>query len=316
VDNCRFLLPASALANVGLTANARVLEHAIRKMLSHPLAEAREIGLELKRVAQGETPTLVKYADEVPYARETALALGKAAQAIPARAEPNARETILLDCDPVAEDKFLAACLARYGEAAYHDYLVAVRAMPPEQKAALAREALGRLGQYDIPLRELEHVTYTFETTMDQGAYFEIKRHRMMTQSPQRLTTRLGYATPRAMVEAGCGDDYAAAMRAAAQTYEALVGEFPEEASYVVPNGFNRRLVMTLNLRQAFHLCELRGAANAHFSVRRLAGQLYAALAQIHPLLTPFMRCQGHATAEALEAEYFETMRGGEISAP
>ena len=33
VDVCRFILPAASLANVGMTANARVLENMIRKML-------------------------------------------------------------------------------------------------------------------------------------------------------------------------------------------------------------------------------------------------------------------------------------------
>src|SRR3972149_1339172 len=80
VDACRFLLPVSALANVGMTANARVLEHAIRKMLSHPLAEVRQIGQEVKRVAQGEVPTLVKYADAMPSQSQTAGALAQAAR--------------------------------------------------------------------------------------------------------------------------------------------------------------------------------------------------------------------------------------------
>src|SRR5712692_4074172 len=71
VDCCRFLLPAAALANVGVTANARVLESAIRKLLSHPLEEVREIGAEVKRAAQAEVPTLLKYAEMVPYQRQT-----------------------------------------------------------------------------------------------------------------------------------------------------------------------------------------------------------------------------------------------------
>ena len=51
VDVCRFLLPAASLANVGMTANARVLESMIRKMLSHELMEVREIGGKVKEVA-------------------------------------------------------------------------------------------------------------------------------------------------------------------------------------------------------------------------------------------------------------------------
>jgi len=71
VDVCRFLLPAAALANVGMTANARIIESTIRKMLSHELAEVRDIGMQVKEVSKAETPTLVKYADVVPYLVET-----------------------------------------------------------------------------------------------------------------------------------------------------------------------------------------------------------------------------------------------------
>ncbi len=63
VDACRFYLPAAALANVGMSINARALEHAIAKMLSNPLEEVRQLGAEIKQVAQAEAPTLVKYAD-------------------------------------------------------------------------------------------------------------------------------------------------------------------------------------------------------------------------------------------------------------
>ncbi|MGQ0603134.1 MAG: FAD-dependent thymidylate synthase, partial [Anaerolineales bacterium] len=231
VDVCRFLLPAAALANVGMTANARVLESAIRKMLSHPLEEVRAIGQEVKGVAQSEVPTLVKYADVVPYQVETARALGKMGN----RGKGGNREAIaeLIDYDALGEEKFLAACLYRYGNASLAECRAAVAAMTAEQKATLAHEALGRLDKYDVPLRELEHVTYTFDCVMDQGGYFELKRHRIMTQGPQRLTASLGYATPRAFEEAGCADDYRAAMQGAAETYTALAADFPEEASYV-----------------------------------------------------------------------------------
>jgi thymidylate synthase ThyX len=173
----------------------------------------------------------------------------------------------------------------------------------------LAREALGRLGPHDVPLRELEHVTYTFDAVMDQGAYFEIKRHRMMTQSPQRLTGELGYATPRAFEAADFRADYEAAMQAAAEAYRVLAADFPLEAGYLVPNGFNRRLLMTLNLREVFHLCELRGGPNAHFSVRCLAGQIHAAVARVHPWVAAFMRCQDHPAWPEVEREYFVTPR-------
>ena len=304
VDNCRFLLPAASLANVGVTANARVLESSIRKLLSHPLEEVREIGAGVKAVAQAEVPTLVKYADEVPYQAETAAALTTAARVVPS-SEVHSADVTLVSYDADAENRFLAACLYRYGGASFADCTAAVAAMSPAQKSALADEALLRLGQYDVPLRELEHVSYTFDAVMDQGGYFELKRHRMMTQSPQRLTCDLGYATPRAFEAAGLRAEYEAAQEAAAEAYHQLAAGLPEEASYVVPNAFNRRVLMTLNLREAFHLCELRGTTTAHFSVRRTAGQIYAHIARVHPQLARFMRCRTNPAWQDLEAEYF-----------
>ena len=49
-DVCRYYLPACSLANVGITINARALEHAICKMLSHPLNEVQQIGKQIKKV--------------------------------------------------------------------------------------------------------------------------------------------------------------------------------------------------------------------------------------------------------------------------
>jgi thymidylate synthase ThyX len=307
VDCCRFLLPAASLANVGVTANARVLESAIRKLLSHPLAEVREIGAEVKQVARSEVPTLLKYAEAVAYQCETHAALTRAAasagQAPPAAAP--AASVQLTDYDAQAEHKFLAACMYRFGGSSLSECRAAVAHMTPEQMTALAQEALGRLGRYDVPLRELEHVTYTFDALMDQGGYFEIKRHRMMTQTPQRLTCQHGYAVPRAIDEAGVRADYDDAMQNAAGAYRRLSADFPEEASYVVPNGFNRRVLLTLNLREAFHLCELRGASTAHFSVRRTAGQVFEQISRVHPLLAGYMRCRDNPHWQAIEQEFF-----------
>lgn len=302
VDVCRFILPAAALANVGMTANARVIENTIRKMLSHELAEVREIGEKTKEVSKAETPTLVKYADAVPYLVETCKEVGEV-DAGEWRVE-SGDWCSLNDYDRNGEVKVLAAALYRFGEMAYADALSHVESLDEESKTRLAESLLGRLGRYDVPLRELEYCTYTFDLVMDQGAYAEFKRHRMMTQTPQRLTTRLGYATPRLMVEAGFGSRYEAAMEAASQTFEKLREFSPAVAQYVVPNGFNRRVLAQFNLREAYAFCQLRSAANAHFSIRRVAQRMYEEMARVHPLLTRFMKLP-EETWQGVEEGYF-----------
>jgi thymidylate synthase ThyX len=173
-----------------------------------------------------------------------------------------------------------------------------------EEKSRIAEALLGRLDKFDVPLRELEYCTYTFDLVMDQGAYAEFKRHRMMTQTPQRLTTRLGYATPLLITEAGFGSQYEAAMDAASQMYETLYEFNPAVAQYVVPNGYNRRVLAEFNLREAFALCQLRTAANAHFSIRRVAQKMYEEMARVHPLLTKYMKLHNE-TWQGVEEGYF-----------
>jgi len=313
VDVCRFILPAASLANVGMTANARVLENMIRKMLSHELAEVREIGARVKEVAKSETPTLVKYADVVPYLVETIKEIGELETGeirelgIRELEIGNQDWCNLVDYDKDGETKVLAAALYRFGEMAYADALGYVKSLSETELEKLAESFLGRLGKFDIPLRELEYCNYTFDLVMDQGAYAEFKRHRMMTQTPQRLTTRLGYATPLLITEAGFGSEYEAAMESASRMFEKLYQFNPNVAQYVVPNGFNRRVLSQFNLREAFAFCQLRSAANAHFSIRRVAQRIYEEMARAHPLLTKYMKLHDE-TWQGVEEGYFTGM--------
>jgi thymidylate synthase ThyX len=306
VDVCRFLLPAAALANVGMTANARVLENMIRKMLSHELMEVREIGERVKEVAKAETPTLVKYADAVPYLVETTTEFALTRPLLPLSEGPLIEPDwcTLISFDKDGEKNVLAAALFRFGEMSYAEALGYVKALKEDELAKLAESLLGRLGKYDVPLRELEYATYVFDFVMDQGAYAEFKRHRMMTQTPQRLTTRLGYATPRLITEAGFGSKYQAAMKAAEDMYEKLYAVNPAIAQYAVPNGFNRRVLAEFNLREAFAFCQLRSAANAHFSIRRVAQRMYDEMSNVHPLLTKYMKLTDE-TWKGVEEDFF-----------
>ncbi|MDI6769717.1 MAG: FAD-dependent thymidylate synthase [Anaerolineales bacterium] len=317
VDSCRFLLPAASLANLSMTANARVLENAIRKMRSHPLAEVRQIGAEIKRVAQGEVPTLVKYAEAAPYLVETRQGF----EEIHRRERGERRENknfsahsalsavqdwcTLVDYDPDGETKVLAAALYRFGEMTYAQALQTVRSALEPERVNLAESLLGRLSCYDTPLRELEHTSYTFELILDQGAYAEFKRHRMMTQTPQALSARLGYALPRRIAAAGFEVPYRAAMESAAEMYERMAARNPQVAAYLVPNGFNRRVLFTMNLREAFAFCQLRAAENAHFSIRRVALRLAEEIHRVHPLLASYIQLPEGETWQGVEAEYF-----------
>ena len=158
IDAARYFLPAASLANVGMTANARVLEHAIQKLLSDPLAEARAIGKEIKQVAQEEIPTLVKYADQSAYLERAGRDLEGEARQIPERGSGE-NWCSLVAFDPQGEDRVIAAALYRFGGMDYACALETVRQAGPAERQRLAETVLGGMGKFDIPLRELEHTS-------------------------------------------------------------------------------------------------------------------------------------------------------------
>jgi thymidylate synthase ThyX len=304
-DVCRYYLPACSLANLGMTINARALEHAICKMLSHPLEEVQLIGKEIKKVSQENVPTLVKYADRNACDIQTSQDFSDFAKSLDLSKNAPLDWLSVEESDKEGEEHILAALLVRFGECSFRQALDKIRQLPEGEKHKLAAFLLGHLGEHDIPLRELEYAGITAEIVLDQGAYFELKRHRMMTQTPQRFTARLGYAIPRLIADAGLEDAFISDMEEVKQVYEKLSKFNPEVAAYILPNAFNRRILLETNLRSAYHFIRLRSAPNAHFAIRRVAQRLADEVQVRFPLFANYFKPSSGETWKSITDEYF-----------
>ncbi len=292
-DSARFLLPAATVTNVGFTINARGMEHAITKLLSSGLMEEREIGQDLKEQGREITPTLIKYADYNEY-----LALTRSAQqdaAGPIKTHPPDQalggvEAKLVHADPQAEQKLVAALLYRHSGEPYDVAWSRARDMGAEERERVVDEAMSRLGGHDIPVRELETVDYTFDLTMDYGAYREFKRHRMQTYIPQPLTVVHGYIVPPLVEGAGLKGRFQEAMSTAEEGFERVARELPDVARYLVTHAHNRRVLSKMNLRECYHLFKLRTQSQAHFTLREVVGQAMELTQKEHPLLFKYLQ--------------------------
>lgn len=307
-DVCRYYLPASALANVGMTINARALEHALVKMLSHSLTEVREVGREIKQVARDNVPTLVKYAHENEYLknlRQIYSQPGSLPQPDPGLQEDWFR---FFECGGQSQEDILAALMYCYGHSSFEQCQKHIQNLNEDEKKKIATDLLGRLKEYDTPIRELEYAVIRLDVILDQGAYFELKRHRMMTQSAQLLTTHLGFALPSLLTQAQIEKQFVEDMHRVMQVYQKIADFNPEVAAYLVPNAFNRRILMQMNLRSALHLIKLRSAPNAHFAIRRLALRLADELSARYPLFSDWLAPTSGETWQSVSADFFHQL--------
>jgi len=334
-DVVRYLLPTATLTNLAMTANARVLEHAITKLLSHELEEMRALGALMKEEVEKIVPTLVKYAGENPYYSEThkemrmiVTSMGNSRMSVDAGEKRNTRgrdtsadkrsraageqgetgyegsssksangmhnNVQLVGYDHDAEETLAAALMYRYSSVSsgisYKEAQKRCRALSPDDRRALITAYVERMGKHDWPMRELEHVTYMFDVLIDYGAYRDIQRHRMCTQTDQGATAVHGYAIPPEICAGGFEKEYCGAMERAREAFARMSADFPLEAQYVVPLAFRKRTLFTMNLREAFHFIQLRSGKGGHISYRKIAQEMYDEIVRVHPFFADFLR--------------------------
>ena len=304
-DVCRYFLPTSSLANVGVSINARALEHTLQKMLSHPLSEVRKIGEEIKIVSLNKIPTLVKYADRNDYLIQIEGDITNQSSRVISKVISDEGWCECADYDEDGEFQILAALFYRFSNLSFKEAYEYISQLPRPELKSIAESLLGKLGKHDIPVRELEYAQISFDLIIDQGVYFELKRHRMMSQTAKPFSPQLGYATPKIMSEAGLLDNFKTAMEKARETFYTVHKTHPHAAAYILPNAYNRRVFLKMNLRTALHLIKLRSAPNAHFAIRRAAQRVAEEIRNKYPLFAPYFIIDTDETWRTLENDFF-----------
>jgi thymidylate synthase ThyX len=315
-DAVRGLLPAAATTNLGWTVNARELRHAVVKMSSHPLGEVRELARVLAEVAGARIPTLLKYTEPSPYLegweeRMASAALGatggldaggrkpgQASRDVGAAADPEVR---LVAYDPAGERLVLTAVLFRATGRPYDDIAVEVAGLDERKVGVLLNDALSGIGGHEAPIREFESTAYTFEVVCDFGAYRDIQRHRMATQTQQRLSCDLGYVVPTDAREAGLADRMEGVLARARDSWQVLAATDPTDAQYAVPLAFRKRFLMRMDLREAFHFVGLRSRVQGHESYRQVAWAVRDEIERVHPNLGSLIPVERDATPTEAE---------------
>lgn len=297
-DVLRGLLPASTKTNMGLFGNGRGFEYLLTKMYASDLDEIRNIASVLHSELRKVIPAFVKRTDDkygkqqISYLSNTKNSVLKLVSEI-AKNEKTAFENVveLVDYDADAELKVLSAIIHSNSAVSFKKALEIAKSLDEEKKQALISAYIGeRQNRRHKPFRAFENAYYIFDICTNFGAYRDIHRHRMLTQERQLLTTSLGFDMPREVIEAGYENEFKDAMEAAKTTYELISKKMPKQAQYVVPFAYRLRWYMKLNLREAYHFCELRSVQQGHPDYRRIAQEMYKKIKEVHPLLASGMK--------------------------
>jgi len=304
-DALRGLLPAASLSNVGIYGTGQGYEALLLRMRAHPLPEARAYADLVLGELRKVIPSFLTRVDRPErggewsaYLASTAAATADTATELFAGVEPEPRPPVtLVDFDPAAEDKLLAAMLYPYVDLPEDQVAARVATMSGAERRAVVAAYVGDRGnRRHKPGRGLERAHYRFDVLSDYGAFRDLQRHRMLTIQWQSLTPRHGWVLPPEVEEAGVGPQFAEAMDRSAALYEALAGPFPAQAPYAVALAYRVRYSMEMNAREALHLIELRSGSAGHASYRHVAQEMHRLIADEagHPLVAAMMSFVDH----------------------
>ncbi len=292
-DSLRGLLPASTLTNMGLYGNGRAFDYLLTLMRASNLREIQDLATKMHTELSKVIPVFVrksfgKYGDQwVEYLKSIKTPKLKTDSS----KEFNKPYTKLVDYDEDAYDKIISAILFTANSLDWDSIQNIVASMDSNKKIEIIRDYIGdRTNRRHKPGRAFEHVYYTFEVLGNFGAYRDLQRHRILTQERQLLSTFNGYDMPAYLEEAGVADRFHSAMREADLLYRKLLSISPEVAQYAVPFAYRVRWYMKLNLREAYHLIELRSSRQGHPDYRRIAQSMYYQIKEVHPILAEGMK--------------------------
>ena len=317
LDLLRGLLPAGTLTNLGLFGNGRAFEYLITKMAAHELPECQTLATDLHRELALVIPAFVKRALDEKHGRPAAERLARVNAAVKKMAafspSPLAGEgrgggvvfprglsvnpsVRLVEHDSEAERKVVAAALFPHSDSGLDHRHVG-------DPGAVLEAMLGdRANRRQRAPRALEHAQYTFEIVANFAAYRDLHRHRMLTQERQLLGVALGYDLPGGLSDMGLGEHFASAVEAAAVAHGRLERRLgPALAQYVVPLAFHVRWYFRANLREVYHLCELRTTPQGHPDYRWVAQEMFQRVREVHPRLARYARFVDLGPGDELE---------------
>lgn len=297
LDLLRGLLPMATLTNVGLFGNGRAFEYLLVKLAASPHEEVRALGISMQQELDQIIPSFVKRAKTergAQYARYLSTNCERTellAQKLLEQIEPASTSTVqLVECDPDAEVKVVAAILYPHTDLTFEQIKEYVTGLSTTERVEIISTYVGeRESRFHRPGRAFEETYYTFDMLADLGAYRDLHRHRVLTQERQHYSVRHGYEVPIELEAANLAQPYRRALDYAAETTYLISLDFPDAAQYVVPFAYRMRWRIKLNLREVYHLVELRSSRQGHPSYRIIAQEMHRQISAVHPTLVANM---------------------------
>lgn len=322
LDILRNLLPAATLTNLGITGNGRAFEYLLTKLYCSELTELRNLANLLNSELDCVIPSFIKRVNEKHgkslqlFITNTNREISKLTDNYLGNLQPDysPQDVRLIDYTDSKDAlvKVVSAILYEnaHGQSLY-DIIKLVKSFTQEKiKEIIFAYTKFRGNRRHRPGRAFEMVEYLFEMFTNFGMFRDLHRHRILTIERQLLSTKHGYDIPKEVIYSGIEKDFKDCMYLSDNVYRKLAKTMPYEAQYAVNFAYKYPYFIKINLRELYHMVELRTIAQGHPDYRYICQEIYKKVNGVHPLLTKGMK---FVDLNRYELGRFETEKRGEM---
>ncbi|HPQ42988.1 MAG TPA: FAD-dependent thymidylate synthase [Syntrophales bacterium] len=281
-EDARYIVSMATHAQLGMTLNARNLELMLRRCAAHVLNEVNEYGKKLYGVTGDVAPSLIRYTEATPFdltaraelREEVDRLVEKRDDCTESPAVAKEGNVTLVHATPDGDERIVAAILHASSDRSLAGCLAVARTMSRKEKEGIIRTACRHMKPYDLPLREFEHAVFSFEVTVSASCFAQLKRHRMATITCQGYDPSLGVTVPASIREIGMERPFMEVISVTEDVYDRIRKVSPQAAPYILTNSHRKRVAVTVNARELYHISRLREDMHAQWDIRETAERM------------------------------------------
>jgi flavin-dependent thymidylate synthase len=268
-EDARYVLSLAQKTQIGETINARNLELLIRRFASSELEEARECAKKMFGLAKRIAPSILLFCEENEFDKLTYPSLREYVRTIKKQSGGTQEETVsLIEWTRNADTLLVSTLLHSVSNMSFGDAYDTAKTLSRKKKRELLKKVFNHLELYDAVLREFEHIRCTFSIIVSASCFAQLKRHRVATLTYQRYDPELGVTIPQSVFDSAMDRQFIAFIDRTNALYEKMKASFPVEAAYLLTNAHRRRVLLSMNARELYHMSRLREDEHAQWEIR------------------------------------------------
>ncbi|MCF7858600.1 MAG: FAD-dependent thymidylate synthase [Candidatus Cloacimonetes bacterium] len=306
-EDARYALSLGTQAQLGMSFNARTLEHAIRIMRYSELAECRDLAQKLFAVTKEIAPSLIiltdpdefmktfktelqddffKYTDSSLKKYVEELIKKYYSKANPETIEGRAVEEAIMINNSNVDLNITAAVLHHNSKlSGKESYSIAERILADdEQGEEFFAKVMNFISAFDPLPREFEFTgELKFELIVSASNYAQLKRHRLMTILAQDYDPNLGITIPASIKSINAGNELMEVANLSQELYYEFLPKFGKAAEYCLINAHRRRVLVSTNPRELYHISRLREDEHAQWDIKKTATRMLTLAKKVAP---------------------------------